>query len=614
MRAALKLLPLLVIFSFGSLFAQSLKDTVNPSREWPLKWRTKIGVTTFKTNMVQQENRLFIGSNGNSTKNLMDYADGVYVLDAKTGDIVRQIKTDALGDTDVNGVAVTGNTVFFGNDNNVFYATTTTGNIRWKLETSGDIEGVPAIADFNRDGVADVCFGTESGELFVVNGKTGEVLWKFVADFKPKWTYPAERSFVASPLLVDLNKDGIPDVVIGSRNGSFYAFNGRNGLILWEIRNENPAGIHASAIYKDGVIVFADAYERVYKIDTKAVPIEDFRLNNGTFQGLFSSPVLTSSNTIAIGSSWPGSECGAWIIPAEDGETSKFIPLGRVSATPVVADFLGAGVPQIGFTSETGFFAVCDESGTVLAKFKLPAGAEATPFITDVDGDGVLDILFATQDGFLNCYALPAKPKVASPWPSFRGNPDNTGCYPILTPAKTTAPATLTALVSASPKDSQFIVSELGIGPAKLGMTLQEVKAAMAGPNIEFKPDEFLGGYKALNVMEKGESLFLIVFPAWQPLKDEDPVSMLVTFNPNYHTVQGISPSSPLGLALTVYGPPTLTLYPNEGREMVTFPKSPEGLFFAATPKSGIYRDDITFKSTKSFTNGARILYIGAKR
>jgi outer membrane protein assembly factor BamB len=47
------------------------------------------------------------------------------------------------------------------------------------LSVNGDIEGAPALADLDSDGVIDVVFATEEGELYAVKGSSGKIIWKF---------------------------------------------------------------------------------------------------------------------------------------------------------------------------------------------------------------------------------------------------------------------------------------------------------------------------------------------------------------------------------------------------------------------------------------------------
>ena len=74
----------------------------------------------------------------------------------------------------------------------------------------------PRVTDLNHDGVGDIILGVGRLEfmacdsaILALDGKTGEMLWKNAA---------ADQIF-GSATLLDLNKDGVQDVIIGGRVG-----------------------------------------------------------------------------------------------------------------------------------------------------------------------------------------------------------------------------------------------------------------------------------------------------------------------------------------------------------------------------------------------------------
>lgn len=102
----------------------------------------------------------------------------------------------------------------------------------------------PALADLNRDGAADIVFGTGKdrvkpgrgryvftpeipvpGYVLAVSGATNQVLWKA--------PHPGEA--YTTPRFADMNRDGVPDVVMGGREGAFVAYSGVDGKPIWRI-------------------------------------------------------------------------------------------------------------------------------------------------------------------------------------------------------------------------------------------------------------------------------------------------------------------------------------------------------------------------------------------
>jgi outer membrane protein assembly factor BamB len=106
----------------------------------------------------------------------------------------------------------------------------------------------PAFVDLDGDGIRDIVFGTGvdrtrpagrhlqftgepavSGEVVAVSGATNRVLWKV----------PNPRDAFTTPRFALLNKDKVPDVVMGGREGVLTAYDGTNGNVLWRVLGED---------------------------------------------------------------------------------------------------------------------------------------------------------------------------------------------------------------------------------------------------------------------------------------------------------------------------------------------------------------------------------------
>ena len=89
----------------------------------------------------------------------------------------------------------------------------------------------PRVVDLNNDGILDIVMGAGGKEehhtdtaLIGLDGATGKLLWSL----------PAENQNVGSAVFQDINKDGTPDVFIGGRWGQLTAINGADGKINLE--------------------------------------------------------------------------------------------------------------------------------------------------------------------------------------------------------------------------------------------------------------------------------------------------------------------------------------------------------------------------------------------
>ena len=108
---------------------------------------------------------------------------------------------------------------------------------------------------------------------------------------------------------------------------------------------------------------------------------------------------------------------------------------------------------------------------------------------------------------------------------------------------------------------SEFIISQNGIGKAKLGMTLGQLKQRSA-PHTEFEPiSSFAPDLNAIAVSKKGLVQYYILYKAdstddsaeFMP-KDSDLITQLMTNNYNYQTEEGIKVGTPIKEAEEIYG------------------------------------------------------------
>lgn len=166
--------------------------------------------------------------------------------------------------------------------------------------------------------------------------------------------------------------------------------------------------------------------------------------------------------------------------------------------------------------------------------------------------------------------------------------------------AKTSAPPPQTvelatnqsAVIAASKVKSNFAISSMGIGKAKLGMTLGELKKISdKGTVFEVIPS-FMVDIDAIAVSEKGIVQYYILFLADENSQFQndiiDPnlvITTLITDNDSYQTDRGVKVGTSIKEAEEVYGNAVLAYNTDgESREYVTFSgQHPENIQFRAS-------------------------------
>lgn len=138
----------------------------------------------------------------------------------------------------------------------------------------------------------------------------------------------------------------------------------------------------------------------------------------------------------------------------------------------------------------------------------------------------------------------------------------------------------------------EVLISSDGIGKAKIGMTVGELKK-ISDQDTEFEViSPFVKDVNAIAVSKQGIVQYYILYAAGttsHPDKvtptDEDLITTLITDNHNYQTSEGVKVGTPIKEAEEIYGDAVLA-YNTEGEsgEYITFGKeNPENIRFRAS-------------------------------
>lgn len=111
----------------------------------------------------------------------------------------------SIGDTNNDG-----NLEIVFSSYNMVGALSCNGSLLWDYYTGGSIFRGVSIADTNNDGVLDVIFGSDDGKLRVLCGDTGQLIGVYDLETHYGQTYEIDHA----PIIADFNKDGDADICI----------------------------------------------------------------------------------------------------------------------------------------------------------------------------------------------------------------------------------------------------------------------------------------------------------------------------------------------------------------------------------------------------------------
>lgn len=196
---------------------------------------------------------------------------------------------------------------------------------KWRFETGGDIDTSPAIG-----GDGTVYTGSEDGNLYAIDPKTGDEIWRFPAGseilsspaigaddtiyfgaqnslyaVKPngtlKWSFDVGDYVFSSPAV---SKDGRV-VYVGSGNGGLYAINA-TGTMKWQFQTGDKI-TSSPAIGHDGIeeVVYAGSQDcHVYAV---AADNGELKWRFKTNVEVYGSPAIDAEGRIYVGECETGS-------------------------------------------------------------------------------------------------------------------------------------------------------------------------------------------------------------------------------------------------------------------------------------------------------------------
>jgi hypothetical protein len=156
---------------------------------------------------------------------------------------------------------------------------------------------------------------------------------------------------------------------------------------------------------------------------------------------------------------------------------------------------------------------------------------------------------------------------------------------------------------------NELLISEAGIGPVKLGFSLDS--ARKIEPQLAFSRTSDGEGVALVLVTIGPDSLiaYLGEEDPSAPVNTSKPVRSVETMSPSFNAEQGIHAGSLVTDVEKVYGPIKEVFKSEiESREFITFANQPPGLQFRLDSGAGVFGPDSTV--TTRFTPGARIFSI----
>lgn len=378
------------------------------------RWRAPIGLTDSHSNLLIVDGKIYVPTLGAEIGGREDDADGLVIVDGKTGASRLVFQPSGAGQREPAGIAFANGAVVLASRDGFVYAVRPDGREDWRLAVGAPLAAPPLITFVNTDSIADVIVWTEQDRLVAISG-AGKTLWvsRLAAGSR-------EEKMEGPPALALVNgADGRPEVIALDSRGGMGGVQIRDGRVLWTQRKagacvpatlivDAPQPGHLSVAQSRGRVMSQQWISGKWEETAEWFPrgggpdwvagLRPISAKAWGANGLLACPPGTR----------PHGPCSVSALAPQAGIRWQYGIPGVVTAGPAIADISGDGEVEILVVSYSGeqnraHLTVLSVAGHVIRHIPLDVPVLAPPVVGDVDQDGRLEILLADQSGTLHC-------------------------------------------------------------------------------------------------------------------------------------------------------------------------------------------------------------------
>lgn len=284
----------------------------------------------------------------------------------------------------------------------------------WPKSTGAPVNSSPVLGDLDGDGILEIIVGSDNGKVYV---------WKPDGTLMPGWPVATGDSIRSSPALADIDGDGRLDVIVGSFDNKVYVWNFNGSLLAgWPV-------VTGSVVYSSPAVGDIDGDQRpevvvgsfdnkVYAWNADGTLVREWPKPTGLF--VYSSPALADIDGDGLVEVIVGTDNNRVFAWNGDGTEVEGWPTATehvVPSSPAIGDIDNDGVLEVVVGSWDKLF-VWNARGEQKKGWPVTAGHQipSSPALADLNNDGSLDIIVGCKDG--KVYAWDAGGQPLPGWPT----------------------------------------------------------------------------------------------------------------------------------------------------------------------------------------------------
>ncbi|MFH1748035.1 MAG: PQQ-binding-like beta-propeller repeat protein [Planctomycetota bacterium] len=232
------------------------------------KWHAPIGLTGWFSTIIPLDGQIYVASLGATFDDEYDRADGLVRVDGQNGQATLIFEPPDGRLRDVLGIAAGDDCLFVAVRGGWIYCVEPDGNQRWSGHVGELLGGPPLSIDINHDGIADVIAVTHTGRVVAFSGHTGRTVWVTPAQRGGQRARGSGRVVGAAMAAGELDGNRVLSVTLPDGNMRILSI--RNGQVCWEGRT--MAGSLSGPLFRGqragvvAAIFIADRTARIWSV------------------------------------------------------------------------------------------------------------------------------------------------------------------------------------------------------------------------------------------------------------------------------------------------------------------------------------------------------------